>query len=253
MMPRMRSSSTLLLLCILSTASVAQTPKPHVVMLIAEREYETDQTLPAFAKKYLAGDYRTTFVFADSADSNRLVGIEAVNQADVLVVSVRRRTLAEDQLKLIRRYVADGKPVIGIRTASHAFCLRNQPTPQGRAQWPEWDQQVFGGNYTNHYGNQLKATVTVRRDAPTSKDLLRGIDSTAFVAGGSLYQVSPLAEAAQVCMDGRVEGNAAEPVAWTFRRKDGGKSFYTSLGHVDDFSGEVLPQLLVNAISWAIQ
>ena len=53
-------------------------------------------------------------------------------------------------------------------------------------------------------------------------------------------------------LEGVVEGHAPEPVAWTFLRTDGGKSFYTSLGHVDDFRGPVLPRLLLNAIEWCL-
>ena len=223
-------------------------------MLVAEREYQTDETLPAFAKQHL-DDYRLTFVFADPKDANHLIGIDAIKSADVLVVSVRRRTLPKDQLDLVRDYVSSGKPVVGIRTASHAFCLRNKQPPEGRAAWPEFDQQVFGGNYSNHYGNAFKAIVT-RADAGAKKHttLLRGLESCKpFLAGGSLYQVSPLASGTSVLLTGRVEGQPQEPVAWTFQRADGGKSFYTSLGHIDDFRGDVLPRLLVNAIAWSLE
>ncbi|MCG8653606.1 MAG: ThuA domain-containing protein [Pirellulales bacterium] len=242
---------TLISLGLAAPLIAADPPKPHVVMLIAEREYQTDQTLPAFAKQYLERDYRTTFVRADAKDRHSLDGIEAVEQADVLVVSVRRRTLPQAQLELVRRYVAAGKPVIGIRTANHAFSLRNQEAPQGRAVWPEWDKQVFGGNYTNHYGNSLKVTVQVQPVPAAAKNLLRGIPQQSFTAGGSLYRVAPLAKSATVYLTGSVQGHPPEPVAWTYRRTDGGWSFYTSLGHVDDFHGKVLPQLLVNAISRA--
>ena len=114
-----------------------------------------------------------------------------------------------------------------------------------------FDRDVVGGNYTNHYGNKLKTTVT-RGDRDTGM-LLRGINVKEFVAGGSLYKVSPLSSGTDAFLFGRVEGHPPEPIAWTFRRDDGGKSFYTSLGHVDDFAGDVLPQLLLNAISWATQ
>jgi type 1 glutamine amidotransferase len=231
----------------------AQSPGPHVVMLIAELEYQTDKTLATFAREHLDGQYRTTLVFADSEDPNRLDGIEAVREADVVLVSVRRRTLPKAQLDMIRDYVAASKSVIGIRTASHAFCLRNSEAPEGRAVWPEWDAEVFGGNYTNHYGNQLQATITRNPAAPNQQVLLRGISPEPIASGGSLYKVSPLATGATPLLWGQVEGHHAEPVAWTYTRKDGGKSFYTSLGHVDDFGGPVLPKLLVNAIAWATQ
>ncbi len=236
------------------STTVAQSPRPHVVMLIAENEYETDKSLPAFAKSHLSSDYRLTTVFADPKDSNRLVGIESLDSADVLVISVRRRTLPNEQLDVVRRYVAESNPVVGIRTASHAFSLRGKDPPKGRAEWPEFDKVVFGGNYTNHYGNSLRTTVHVHSDVPAhASELLSQIDSSKpFVAGGSLYKVSPLADGTSVLLNGSVEGQPSEPIAWTYIRKDGGKSFYTSLGHIDDFRGDVLPRLLVNAINWSL-
>lgn len=235
-------------------AADVESGKPHLVMLIAEQEYRTDESLPSFANQCLS-DYRTTFVFADPDDSNRLQGIEAVDSADVLLVSVRRRTLPKDQLARIRRHVAAGKPVIGIRTASHAFALRQGMPAADREVWPEFDRQVFGGNYTNHYGNSLRVTFSVVENIPQEvSPLVKGIPSReTFSSSGSLYRVSPLAAGATVLMHGQVEGQAQEPVAWIYRREDGGKSFYTSLGHVDDFRGEVLPRLLVNAIEWSLQ
>ncbi|WP_372723932.1 ThuA domain-containing protein [Novipirellula sp.] len=240
----------LLPFCIVTPVLAVQ---PHVVILIAEREYETDQTLPKFAEAHLQHDFRTTLVYAKPDDKNTLAGIEAVKDADVLLISVRRRALPKSQLDLIRDYVANGKPVIGIRTANHAFLLRNEESPAGHDQWLHWDADVFGGSYTNHYGNDLKAKVTFRSDDAIPKLLLDGIRRQPFVAGGSLYKVAPLAEGAAVLMDGKVEGQGSEPIAWTFTRADGGKSFYTSLGHRDDFAGDVLPALLLNAIKWSLE
>ncbi len=241
-------------LCFAFTNVFGDEKKPHIVMLIAEHEYRTDETLPAFAEKYLNGKYRTSIVHADNLDPNMLVGIEKVKEADLLVVSVRRRTLPKDQLDLIRKYVADGKPVIGIRTANHAFCLRGSDPPEGRDQWLEFDQEVFGGNYTNHYGADLKTTYTITSKDEAAAGLLLNLsrDKT-FESSGSLYKVAPVADSAVVLVWGSVPNQPAEPIVWTFRRAEGGKSFYTSLGHVDDFKGEVLPQLLQNAIAWALQ
>lgn len=57
---------------------------------------------------------------------------------------------------------------------------------------------------------------------------------------------------AKVLMRGQVKGHRAEPVAWTYRRADGGKSFYTSLGNTEDFQGLLLPALLENAMVWGL-
>ena len=111
-----------------------------------------------------------------------------------------------------------------------------------------------GGNYTNHYKNQFVATIqSGQPDSLVGKNLLSGIKKDfPFESGGSLYRVSPLQEKTEIILHGVVEGYAPEPVAWTFLRADGGKSFYTSLGHVDDFHGPVLPRLLANAIEWCL-
>ena len=53
---------------------------------------------------------------------------------------------------MIRKHVTDGKPVIGIRTASHAFALRKETPPDGHGTWDEWDKTIMGGNYDGHYG-----------------------------------------------------------------------------------------------------
>lgn len=246
----MHRLAAFLLLTLIASGGIADDNRPNVVMLIAEREYETEKSLPEFAQKYL-GSYDVTFVFADPEDQNRLDGIEAVKTADLLLVSVRRRTLPTDQLQIVRNYVQAGKPVVGIRTANHAFCLRGKEPAKGRAQWTSWDQDVFGGNYTNHYGNKLETTYQLNDDA--SQAIATGITSgKSYTAGGSLYKVAPLADRTTVILTGAVDGNPPEPIAWTFKRDDGGKSFYTSLGHVDDFKGDVLPRLLVNAIGWAL-
>ena len=68
-----------------------------------------------------------------------------------------------------------------------------------------------------------------------------------------MYCVSPLEEEADVVVEGVVEGHAPVPVAWTFRRADGGKSFYTSLGHIEGCGGGVVPHLLSNAIEWCLR
>ena len=226
--------------------------QPHIVFLIAEKEYQTEKTLPDFCEQYVHHG-RASFVYADPNEPNKLIGSEAVDTADLLFISVRRRTLPPQQLNRIRQYVQTGKPVIGIRTASHAFCLRNKEPEDGFAAWPEFDKTVFGGNYINHYKNSLIATIQRANPNSTSAGfLLSGIKELPVNAGGSLYCVSPLEEKADILLEGVVEGHAPEPVAWTFLRTDGGKSFYTSLGHVDDFRGPVLPRLLSNAIGWCL-
>ncbi len=220
------------------------------MFLIGEREYKTEETLPLFAEKYLSSDFRCTFVFADKKDGNKFPGIEAVKDADVLFVSVRRRTLPPGDLAFIRRHVAEGKPVIGIRTASHAFSLRGKPAPKGYAGWEKWDAEVMGGNYTGHHGNKIQTKVSSLEGAGA---FLAGGKPATFITSGSLYINTPLQKGAQPLFMGAAEGiERSEPVAWSYLRKGGGRSFYTSLGYVEDFEEPAFQALLVQGIKWSL-
>lgn len=227
--------------------------RPHVVIVQGEDEYQTAKTLPKFAIEQLGKDYRVSFVWLDEQTKANFPGIDVVKNADVLFISARRRPIPEGELDVMKNYVAAGKPVIGIRTASHAFQLRNQPPPEGLADWPDLDATVFGGSYTNHHGHKLKSTVW---SIPAQQDhpILKGIPHTEFIGEGGLYQTAPLKDGAVELLRGKVDGiEQHEPVAWTFTRKDGGKSFYTSLGHPDDFTRPECPTLLKNAIDWLVE
>src|SRR5580765_7024861 len=99
--------------------STAQSP--HVVFMIGEDEYHTWETLPEFADRDLKPrGYRVTIVNEDAADKNSFPGlVDALRTADLLVVSVRRRTPLSEQLGAVRAHLAAGKPLVGIRTACH--------------------------------------------------------------------------------------------------------------------------------------
>lgn len=230
----------------------ANDKRAHLAIIINEPEYETERTLPLYARENLIADYRVSMFFGSSEDANRFPGIELLPEADAVLLSVRRRTPPASQLAVVKQFVADGKPVLGIRTANHAFCLRREDVPEGCADWPELDQQVFGGSYTNHYGKDLTATVSQTREG-SKHPILAGLGAEPFVAGGSLYIVSPVAKQATILLEDKVEGHAAEPVAWTYQRQDGGKSFYTSLGAPADFDHPVFQKLLLQAIEWATE
>lgn len=228
----------------------AQDKRPHVVILSAEDEYRTEVTLPAFAAKFLGRDFKVSFVFENPATKYDLPGIDVVNDADVLLISARRRPIPATQLDIVKKYVAAGKPVVGIRTASHAFSLRGAPAPEGLADWPEIDREVIGGNYQGHTENATHGLIRVVPDV--THPILTGVTRAEFPSGGTLYLNTPLDPKATELVRGRVEGIAQqEPVAWTFARKDGGRTFYTSLGHKDDFEQPGFQRLLLNGIYWA--
>ena len=208
--------------------------RKHLVVLCAEREYLTHRSLPKFAAHYLGHDFRVSFVWDDVDDRNNLPGIDVVADADILLVSVRRRTLPNRQLKYVRDFVTSGKPVVGIRTASHAFCLRDKEPAEGLDNWSEFDSQVFGGHYTNHHGEGPQVALTLAKSV-AAREFLQDVAVNKLVGNGSLYKVTPLADSTIPLLIGSIPGADAEPIAWINRRADEGTSLYTSLGHIDDF------------------
>jgi nicotinamidase-related amidase len=221
-----------------------------VALLLGEEEYQTADTLPKFAIEELGKEYRVLPVFLDEQSKASFPGLEAIDGADLLLISSRRRPLPPAELDRIKRFVAAGKPVIGIRTASHAFHLRNRQPPEGLADWPDIDASLFGGSYSNHHAHTLSSTVWPLV-AAANHPILKDLGTTPFPGGGGLYQTSPLKPDTTELLRGKVEGVAQEePVAWVFTRPNGGRSFYTSLGHPDDFSRPEFRTLLENAFAY---
>ncbi|MFM7036281.1 MAG: ThuA domain-containing protein [Planctomycetaceae bacterium] len=224
-----------------------QDRRPHVVVVMSEPEYRTDESLTRFARTHLGREFQVSLVYGDAKDGSLLPGVDVLSQADLLLLSVRRRTLTSQQLQLFRDFIASGKPVVGIRTSSHPFHLRNQAPPEGRADWAGYDLEVNGGRYTNHHGAGPQTTIQLASGATAADPLLAGVDLNQLIGEGSLYQVSPLSETTRVLLTGSIPDRPSEPVAWVNRRADGGRTFYTSLGHVGDFAQPAFRQLLLNA------
>lgn len=229
--------------------------RPHWVVMISEDEYRTEETLTEWARVHLARTCRVSFVFEHPSRPGHFPGIEALDQADGLLVSVRRRPLDAQTMRHVRSYVSNGKPVLGIRTSSHAFCLRENAPAPGLEQWPEFDAEVFGGNYTGHHPDGLIARVESLSGSGTASSLNEqrsslGLRETRFESRGSLYRVLPLLAGTRVLWQGTIPDQPSQPVAWTFVRADSGKSFYTSLGHSSDFEQPRFRAMLLEAAHW---
>src|ERR1700691_1364229 len=104
----------------------------HVVLISGDEEYRSEEGLPQLAK-ILANHhgFRCTVLFAiDPADgtinpnrNDNILGLEALKTADLMVIATRFRDLPDEQMRHIVAYLEAGKPVIGLRTATHAFNL----------------------------------------------------------------------------------------------------------------------------------
>jgi nicotinamidase-related amidase/type 1 glutamine amidotransferase len=226
---------------------------PKVVFLIGEDEYKTWETLPVFAEKFVGWrGLETQIIQQNPANKHDFPGLnDAMNGADLLVVSVRRRALSKENLALIKKHLERGRPLVGIRTTSHAFAPRGEDAGKGAA-WTEFDAAVLGGNYTGHHGNGTDTLVRLP-DSGLVHPVLTGVDLDALIGKGSLYKTGPLKDSTQAVLLGAISDQPAEPVAWvnTFGPRRA-KVFYTSLGHEGDFAQPNFRRLLLNGILWAL-
>lgn len=213
--------------------------KLRVALVSGSVEYKSDESLAAFGKLLEAGHpYECVRVFRKT-DAD-LPGLDKLAGCDVAVFFTRRLTIDGEQLDRVKKFVASGKPIVGVRTASHGF-----------QNWLAMDKDVFGGDYRNHFGAGPKCAVT---PTPAGKDhpILRDVE--AFASAGSLYKNKRVADDVTVLLTGTTPAGT-EPVAWTRERAAGGRTqrvFYTSLGHPDDFRDPAFQRLLVNALGWCV-
>jgi type 1 glutamine amidotransferase len=156
----------------------------------------------------------------------------------------------------VKDYLAAGKSLIAIRTASHGFD-QGDKAPVGFAQWPEFDKEVLGCDYHGHTAQDQGTEVSIST-AAKSHPILVGLEST-WHANGGLYNSLPLDPTATVLLTGVIKQadgklSSAEPVAWTrdYKLASGKTSriFYTSLGPKEDFVQPNFQKLLVNAVKW---
>ena len=225
----------------------AEDKRPNVVLVVWEDEYDAARSLTGLAG-LLRDRYGCRCAVLVGEEGRGIAGLEELEAADLMVLFARRKTLPGDQLDRIRKYLDAGKPLVALRTASHAFSVRGQ-TPQGLAQWPEFDGEVLGGNYHGHGGNKQGTDVAEVPEA-AGQAILAGVEPKKWHSAGSLYLASPVDPKTTVLLRGSFDGKT-EPVAWT-RRYKGGRVFYTSLGHSEDFKLPQFQRLAVNAVFWAM-
>jgi len=228
----------------------------NILFVMGDDEYKTEVTLPEYSKTVLEpAGFQVTILHASADNKNDFPGlVEALAKADLLLISARRRFPKTEQLDALKAFVRKGKPVIGIRTANHAFAARpGFEVPAGHAAWNEIDRELFGGHYTNHHGVGPSVTLTPVAGME-QHPILAQIDLKQLTGRGSLYRTAPLNGDTTPLVWGAIPNQPAEPLAWTNRSQlGGGRVFYTSLGHIDDFSQPQFRQLLMNAIGWGLE
>ena len=230
-----------------------------VIMTVEDpNNYESPRTMREFAEQQLRpAGHHVTIIEGDKPQPNHFTGlVEALKDADVLVLFSRRRFPPKDQMAAIRAHLKAGKPLLGIRTANHAFLPKpTDVVDASLAPWPEFTHEVLGGENTGYETKGLPYSVSLAKGAEGSA-LLAGVNVTNILGYQSLYKVLPLADNATPLLIGTPQAGATtppQPVAWT-RTYGANKAriFYTSLGAPEDMRIADVQRLLLNAVTWTL-
>lgn len=252
---------------LISTTYTGSQDKTHIVFVTGDEEYRSEESMPMLARilstKY-GFDVSVVYAINDGqVDPNRtdnIPGLEMLDTADLMVLFTRFRKLPDKQLQHILNYAESGKPIVGFRTATHAFSYgENHENHYLDFQWP---QNVLGLPWISHHGHESSTDVKLIDERSADHPVLRGVES--FHAKSWLYHSSTLLDDAVPLLRGRaVEGKETggtffgDPytVAWTtIYEAEKGKSrvFFTTLGHPHDFFEESMRRLSVQGILWAL-
>jgi hypothetical protein len=258
----------------------------HIVLVSGDEEYRSEEALPQLAKILAQRHgFKCTVLFAiDPTDGtvnpnkrDNIPGLDALTSADLLVLFTRFRELPDEQMKYLADYVESGRPIVALRTSTHAFDNKASKS-YSRYAWqsPEWEggfgRQVLGETWINHHGQHGKeSTRGVVALGAQAHPILRGIEDGEIWGPTDVYGVTlPLPGDSQPLVLGQVlsgmqasdppvagkKNEPMMPIAWTktFTTPGGKKArvFTTTMGASQDLASEGLRRLLVNACYWAL-
>ncbi len=294
---RLLFASTLLVGCFFSFCAFAADPwvvyEPvpgqekgkHIVLVSGDEEYRSEEALTQLgrilAKRH---GFKCTVLYAMEDDGtitptrvNNIPGLEALDSADLMVIFTRFRDLPDDQMKHIVDYVESGRPIVGLRTATHAFFIKEHPTyARYSFQNEEWSggfgRQVLGETWISHHGNHgVESTRGVIAPGMEEHPILRGIQDGDIYGPTDVYTVRlPLPDDCQPLVLGQVlvgmdpqdkpvegaKNDPMMPIAWTKSYSPSAdktaRIFTTTMGASQDFRSAGLRRLLVNACYWTL-
>ena len=254
----------------------------QIVLVAGDEEYRSEEALPILGKILAERHgFRCTVLFPinpadgtiDPNNQTNIPGFAQVADADLVVLFLRFRELPDDQMQHLVAHLEAGKPILALRTSTHAFQYRRNPDSRfakydwRSREWPGgFGQQVLGETWVSHHGDHGKESARglingVYEDHP----VLRGVRD---VWGPTdVYGVKHLPEDARVLVYGQVLrgmqptdppnfDKSIMPMIWQrdYKTESGNTAniLCSTIGSGPDFECEDLRRLLVNFCYWSL-
>ncbi|MDC0325163.1 ThuA domain-containing protein [bacterium] len=255
----------------------------HIVFITGDEEYRSEEAMPMVAKILsVRHGFDCTVLFAmddasgtiDPTNQTNIKGMHFVKDADLVVLFTRFRELPDDQMKYFVDFLEAGKPVIGLRTSTHAFSYtRNKDSQYAHFHWQSSDwpggfgQQVFGETWVNHHGHHgHESTRGVIEGQHKAHPILKGVKD--IWGPTDVYGTAHLPDDISVLVHGlTLNGMKPDsypnydkplmPVAWVREHKgkhgNSNRIFCSTMGAATDLVSADLRRLLVNACYWGLK
>lgn len=256
----------------------------HIVFVTGDDEYRSEEAMPQMAKILATRHgFKCTVLFAiDPKDGTikpdyqtNIPGTEALNDADLMVLFLRFRDLPDAQMKPIVDFANSGKPMIGLRTATHSFNFKNAEGTYARYHWRSnnpkggFGQAILGDTWISHHGHHGKeSTRGVINEDHANHPIVRGCED---VWGPTdVYGIVHLKPNDEILLWGQVlegmkptdkplegaKNDPMMPLAWTrmYKGETGkiSRVFNTTLGAATDLVSEGTRRLVANACFWGL-
>jgi type 1 glutamine amidotransferase len=261
----------------------------HIVLISGDEEYRSEEGLPQLGKILAKHHgFKCTVLFPIDPKTgeinpevvNNIPGLEALETADLMIIATRFRNLPDEQMRHVADFLDRGKPVVGLRTATHAFNI-----PEADSKFAKYHWQYAGKDYPQGFGKQVLGETWVAHHgahgsesargilAPGAKGhpVLRGLKDGDVWGPSDVYTVNlPLPGDSKPLVLGQVvagmksddkpldgeKNNPMMPVAWTktYKGKDGqaGRVFTTTMGAATDLAADGTRRMIVNGVYWAL-
>lgn len=259
----------------------------HVVFLAGDDEYRSEEGLPQMAKILaFRHGFKCTVLFSigkagtiDPERHDNQPGLEALRTADLCVMLLRFREWPDEQMRHFDEFLHSGKPIIALRTSTHAFDLKSGKYARYGWQSKEWPggfgRQVLGENWVSHWGEHGKQAT--RGIAVKEHPILKGVEDVFGTT--DVYEAHPPADA-EIVMRGQVVAGMSPsdppasgrkktaqgverdlndpmmPIVWTRKFKnESGKTnrvITCTMGAATDLLSGGLRRIIVNGAYWTL-
>lgn len=259
----------------------------RIVLIAGDDEYRSEEFMPMLGKILAQHHgFDVTVLFPVNPETKliqpnfqtNIPGMHRIEGADLVVVGLRFRHLPDSQMKYFHDYLQSGRPVIGIRTSTHAFRYpadsnspyRHYSFDNRTSTWPAgFGKEILGETWVSHHGRH--GTESTRGVVPADKQSHPILTGVSDVWGDTdVYEVRPLPEDAEVLMLGQIidgmqptdpavndqRNDPMMPIAWTrhypFDENTIARVFCTTMGAATDFQNPGLRRMLINACYWCL-